>query len=126
MVGEGPSSCGYTWIRDRQGWLGPDGTTFVAAKDKPEWAIYIPANTVDTKVSPVVRPVESAVAKPVVPVHTNNVLPIVRPIEPAVAKPVVPLAAAEDEKTKPVVPPARGVHPVVPHGVAVPSTQAAK
>ena len=103
QVGGSPSSCGYTWIPDRQGWLGPDGTTFVAAKDKPEWAAYVPANTADAKVSPVVRPVESAVATP-----------------------VVPLAAAQAKKTKPVVPPVTEVHPAVPSGVDVPSAPAAK
>ena len=42
LVGGNPASCGYSWVPDRVGWLGPDGRTFVAAKDKPEWAAYIP------------------------------------------------------------------------------------
>ncbi len=104
QVGGSPASCGYTWLPDRQGWLGPDGTTFVAATDKPEWAAYIPANKA----------------------ATNNVSPIVRPVESAVAKPVVPLAAAQVKKTKTVVPPATEVHPAVPHGADVPSAPAAK
>ena len=126
LVGGSPSSCGYSWLPDRQGWLGPDGTAFVPAKDKPGWAAYVPANTADANVAPIVRPVEPAVARPVVPADTNNVSPIVRPVEPAVARPVVPLTAAEAEKTKPVVPPATGVHPVVPHGVGAPPAPVAK
>ena len=103
LVGGSPASCGYSWIPDRQGWLGSDGTTFVAAKDKPEWAAYIPAIKAATTVSP-----------------------IVKPVEPAVAKPVVPLDAAQAKKTKPVVPPATEVHPPVPPGVHVPSVPATK
>ena len=140
LIGGSPASCGYSWVPGRQGWLGPDGTAFVPAKDKPGWAAYIPANRTDTSVSPVVRPVESAVAQPVVPPATevhpavqpdvnvrankvdSNVSPAVRPGESAVGKPV----AASPREIKPVAAPVKEVRPAGQPAAPAPVAPAGK
>lgn len=42
IVGGTPASCGYQWDETRQGWIGPDGVTFVSKSDIPAWDSYIP------------------------------------------------------------------------------------